>query len=283
MQLFVKTLTQRTITVEVDRGATIDDLKEAIFDKDGVPTAHQRLLFAGKQLEDGRTLLDYRIANESTIQLSRPIRAGPPCGEAMLAQNHIVLSPSPCFSRHDVYHHTHVGRPDHPLKVAEPMDLDRPLTIRLNGKVLATHPYLWGQFKAGGTDVLTFTVFDTTFPSAPTVVLTQECDWLDLERPRDVIKEFRPPGGWTPSSRYLCELANENREQMGLAWRFETRGITIPPDNSPQNPQCPVCWDAKRASALVPCGHVLCCDCSNACESCPLCRSPIQGRLRIFL
>ncbi len=286
MQLFVKTLTGRHITVEVDCGATIDDLKEAIFDSEGVPAVHQRLLFAGKQLEDGRTLADYRIAKESTIQLTRRIRAGPPCGEAMLVQNHLVLSPSPCFSRHDVYNHTHVGRPDHPLKVAEPIDPDRSLTIRLNGKVLATHPYLWGQFKAGHYSVLTFTVFDTTFPSAPTVVLKQECDWLDPERPCDVIKEFRPPGGWTPSSRYLCELANENRGQQGLAWRFETRGISIPPDTVPRNdsnPECPVCWDAKRAYALVPCGHVLCRDCSEACRLCPLCRSPIQNLLRIFL
>lgn len=179
----------------------------------------------------------------------------------MLAQNHLVLSPSPCFSRQDVYHHTHVGRPDHPLKVADAMDPDHPLTIRLNAQVLSAHPYFWGQFAAGHSMLFTFTVFDTSNGSKPTVVLTEVCDWLDPARLCDVTKEFRPPGGWTPSTCYLCELANENREQSGLAWIFKTAGIAIPEDDI-----CPVCLVSKRNSALVPCGHVLCWACSKACR-----------------
>lgn len=80
MQLFIKTLRGRTIVVEVDEAAAIDNLKEAIYEKEGVHPNHQRLLFAGKQLEEGRTLLDYQIQKESTLQLARRLRAGPPCG-----------------------------------------------------------------------------------------------------------------------------------------------------------------------------------------------------------
>ena len=76
MQILVYTLTGKTIPLEVDPNETVESLKQKVQEKEGVPPDQQRLVYGGKQLENGKTLADYKIQSESTIHLVLRLKGG---------------------------------------------------------------------------------------------------------------------------------------------------------------------------------------------------------------
>mmetsp|Transcript_51931 Transcript_51931/g.62436 ORF Transcript_51931/g.62436 Transcript_51931/m.62436 type:complete len:253 (+) Transcript_51931:116-874(+) len=77
MQLFVKTLTGKTVSIEVEEGESIEDVKAKIAEKEGIPPEQQRLIFGGQQLQDAKTLGDYDVGDDATLHLVLRLRGGP--------------------------------------------------------------------------------------------------------------------------------------------------------------------------------------------------------------
>ena len=75
-QIFIKTITGKTFTVDIHEADTVADIKKSIFEKEGIPQHETRLIFAGKELQDERALSDYNIMKANTIHMALRLRGG---------------------------------------------------------------------------------------------------------------------------------------------------------------------------------------------------------------
>lgn len=76
LQIFVKSISGKTRTLTVSRTDTIAQIKAQIRDKEGIAPEEQRLIFAGKNLEDTKTVADYNLTADTTLHLVLRVRGG---------------------------------------------------------------------------------------------------------------------------------------------------------------------------------------------------------------
>ena len=129
MQIFVRTLVGKTIALDVEGSETVGSVKGKIAEREGIPPSEQRLVFAGKQLEDERALSDYNVQNGNTVQVM--VLLGPP------AQFHLVVKDRPFLASRRV-------SPRQTLKSALPHHAQNPisrLSPCLSSSPIKTHFY----------------------------------------------------------------------------------------------------------------------------------------------